>query len=545
MGFTQDGGKTSSIARTFPPLLEQQLADIEKTYAHMNVVIETGVDSPYLGGRCLARLLEMTQPLAEDTPEAGPRMLLLLSPAALSVLSIAFGTTLPSGLAILDESLQPSEELEFIQGRLIGIATTPRRFIDHIRRGNLSVRSVRTMVAMDMGLDLESGGLRYELRNFVHDTQFIATKLRRRCFCEFFTPDLSRLEPWDGQIFTRCQALARSVWDRLPWPVGFRLSADPSPQDVTDILYSAGAVACDHLVICGSAEDKMEVSIRLRRQAPPLDASVVDFDAVLSSLYNPRPGQRLDIVTYGLPLEECSQMLRQSLSWPAVLIGATCILPDFVRGEILETKETLLMNNEIKSTPTDLDVLTGKIQLLAGKTRADANPEELDQLKKLIKKNVPFALRGYFMAYLLRELLAATDSTRPRGKAPRTPQPERERQPRAPRQPKTQGPAPQPQKSTADATEANTEPKPERVIPEGAKTLYLNIGKMKRLYAKELSQLLQAELGVTRDDIYSIRIHDKYSFITMSEENCEKAIEKLNGMDIKGRTAAVSYSNKE
>ncbi len=68
---------------------------------------------------------------------------------------------------------------------------------------------------------------------------------------------------------------------------------------------------------------------------------------------------------------------------------------------------------------------------------------------------------------------------------------------------------------------------------------------MKRLYAKELSQLLQTELEITREDIYSIRIHDKYSFISMSEENCEKAIAKLNGVDIKGRTASISYSNKE
>jgi hypothetical protein len=68
---------------------------------------------------------------------------------------------------------------------------------------------------------------------------------------------------------------------------------------------------------------------------------------------------------------------------------------------------------------------------------------------------------------------------------------------------------------------------------------------MKRLYAKELSLLLQKELEITREDIFSLRIHDKYSFISMTEENCEKAIAKLNGMDIKGRTAAVSYSNKE
>ena len=56
---------------------------------------------------------------------------------------------------------------------------------------------------------------------------------------------------------------------------------------------------------------------------------------------------------------------------------------------------------------------------------------------------------------------------------------------------------------------------------------------------------LQDELGITRDYIYSIRIHDKYSFISMSEENCEKAIAQLNGKEIKGRTAAVNYSNKE
>ena len=67
---------------------------------------------------------------------------------------------------------------------------------------------------------------------------------------------------------------------------------------------------------------------------------------------------------------------------------------------------------------------------------------------------------------------------------------------------------------------------------------------MKHLYAKTLSQILQNELGITRDDIYSIRIHDKYSFITMSEENCNKAIEVLNGKEINGRVCQVNYSNR-
>ena len=94
------------------------------------------------------------------------------------------------------------------------------------------------------------------------------------------------------------------------------------------------------------------------------------------------------------------------------------------------------------------------------------------------------------------------------------------------------------------APEKKEEVKKERAIPENAKTLYLNVGKMKHLYGKDLSKLLQSELGITRDDIYSLRVHDKYSFITMSEENCNKAIEKLSGKDINGRVAQLSFSNK-
>ncbi len=67
---------------------------------------------------------------------------------------------------------------------------------------------------------------------------------------------------------------------------------------------------------------------------------------------------------------------------------------------------------------------------------------------------------------------------------------------------------------------------------------------MKHLYGKDLSKLLQSELGIKRDDIYSLRVHDKYSFITMSEENCNKAIEVLNGKDINGRVAQLSFSTK-
>ncbi len=191
------------------------------------------------------------------------------------------------------------------------------------------------------------------------------------------------------------------------------------------------------------------------------------------------------------------------------------------------------MANDNKSNASEEDLLIGTIQVLAGKTKADPNPEELEKLKRLIKKNVPFTLRSYFMAYLLREMLNAN--------SPKT----RTAAPAAQRAPSPKQAAKTPQAETKKQERPAPKRREEKPLPEGAKTLYLNIGKMKRLYAKELSLLLQKELEITREDIFSLRIHDKYSFISMTEENCEKAIAKLNGMDIKGRTAAVSYSNKE
>jgi len=185
------------------------------------------------------------------------------------------------------------------------------------------------------------------------------------------------------------------------------------------------------------------------------------------------------------------------------------------------------MNTEKKAIPGSDEVIAGKIQMLVAKLAVDSNPEELESLRKLFKKYVPFHRRGYFTAYLLRELLS---DKKPSGNQKSA----------AAQTPKSNEAAEKPQRPKRQSTRN----KPVD-IPEGARTLYLNIGKMRRLYAKELSQILQDKLGISRDEIFSIRVHDKYSFITLSQEHAEKAIEALNGMDIRGRTATITYSNKE
>ena len=192
---------------------------------------------------------------------------------------------------------------------------------------------------------------------------------------------------------------------------------------------------------------------------------------------------------------------------------------------------------ESEKTVISQEVLKETIDRIMGKLNSCENPDEIEAIRKTIKQNVPFTRRGYFSALLLEELLKA-----PQQKGERRERKEKKdvREPREPREPKKEAPvADKPQTDDAAAPE-----KKERALPEGAKTLYLNVGKMKHLYAKNLSLMLQKELGITRDDIYSLRVHDKYSFITMSEENCEKAIAAFNGKDINGREAQINYSNK-
>jgi len=192
-----------------------------------------------------------------------------------------------------------------------------------------------------------------------------------------------------------------------------------------------------------------------------------------------------------------------------------------------------------KENLIDSDVLAGKIQLIVSRIKSDSNPEELDRLKKIYKKNVPFSLRGYFTAYLLREAEGKAERRNDRARD----QKKRDKDQKSQRVEKRaeKRPAAPVKKENAEARE---ERKP-RVIPEGAKTLYVNLGKMGRIYARDLINLLMDGTGITKDDIFSIKVHDKYSFVTMSEDNCNKAIAALLGKDVNGRTVQINISNRD
>ena len=125
-----------------------------------------------------------------------------------------------------------------------------------------------------------------------------------------------------------------------------------------------------------------------------------------------------------------------------------------------------------------------------------ANPDDIAEYRKIFKKNVPIFLRSYFAAKLLME---------------------------------SQG------KSF----------KPVRRVPaENMKTLFVSIGRRRKVHPRDLLKLFQKSLDVKSTQIGPIKVLDNYSFIDLEESLSKKAVEIMNGMEYRGRKISVDFAKK-
>ena len=145
-----------------------------------------------------------------------------------------------------------------------------------------------------------------------------------------------------------------------------------------------------------------------------------------------------------------------------------------------------------------------KIRELVAQMKLYNNPQELEDLKKLIKKNVPFTMRGYLLAYLY-----VTRS----GNTQRPARPERK-------------PAQKP-------------------AVENATSFYINIGKVSKGSAKDLVDFICEKTGLNSEDILSVAYKQNYSFVYISNDKKEGIIEAINGQTYKGRKVKMNYSKEK
>lgn len=162
-----------------------------------------------------------------------------------------------------------------------------------------------------------------------------------------------------------------------------------------------------------------------------------------------------------------------------------------IRRLFICSKETLVVSSK---EPFELDLPSLKVVVdeLQRRLKEEEDPGEMEQYRKAFRKLVPFFMRSYVAGYLLRQLAA-------QGRIRR--------------------------KMTT-------------------KTLFLSIGKNRRVYPRDLIQLLFAAGQVSKGDIGDIKILDNYSFVEIDEKIASDVISRLDGIQYRGRHLTVNFAKK-
>lgn len=153
----------------------------------------------------------------------------------------------------------------------------------------------------------------------------------------------------------------------------------------------------------------------------------------------------------------------------------------------------------------------------------EADPEEMNAYRRFIKRNVSVFTRGYFTAYLLREI-ARRDGFRGEPRRVRSNDSREESRPEpADNEPQTEG----------------------NVPPEKRQTLFVSVGKNRRVYPKDFLALFTELDTVEGDKIGQIKILDNYSFVEVDEEIADEIIQAFDGYEYRGRKLTVNYARNK
>lgn len=144
--------------------------------------------------------------------------------------------------------------------------------------------------------------------------------------------------------------------------------------------------------------------------------------------------------------------------------------------------------------PFELDLPSLKVVVdeLQRRIKEEEDPTELEAYRKAFQKLVPFFMRSYLGGYLLRQVAAKGGIRR----------------------------------------KMNTT------------TLFMSIGKNRRVYPRDLVQLLFAAGQVSKADIGDIKILDNYSFVEVEESLAPDVIGRLDGIQYRGRHLTVNFAKK-
>ncbi|MBR2282261.1 MAG: DbpA RNA binding domain-containing protein [Spirochaetales bacterium] len=167
------------------------------------------------------------------------------------------------------------------------------------------------------------------------------------------------------------------------------------------------------------------------------------------------------------------------------------------------------------------DIRGQKIKELVEEMKLYNNPQELEDMRKLMRKNVPLMMRGYLLAYLYVKSNATAKTARPA------------REQRADRPERT---------ALTERPERKQQPKPGL---ENAVSFYINVGKASKGSAHEMVDFICEKTGLSSEDILSVAYKQNYSFVYISKDKAEGIIEAVTGQTYKGRKVKMNYSKEK
>ena len=178
----------------------------------------------------------------------------------------------------------------------------------------------------------------------------------------------------------------------------------------------------------------------------------------------------------------------------------------------------------VKHTPAlNEEQITAFLKEAVETVKTEEDPDVLNAYRKIFRKNVPFTLRSYIAAYLIKEF---EGSAFPRSK------------PYSRR--------PNPRFGDRSRGYVSDRPPVERPMlePSESVSIFMSVGRSRRVFPRDIITLLIQNADISRERIGDIRILDNYSFVQVMNEDADKIIEKLNDFPYRGKNLSVSYSRK-
>ncbi len=488
----------------------------------------------------------------------------------------------PLLLALGDTDDVRREQRRLEKGAAVVVGTV-ERVIDHIRRGSLPFDSLETVL-----VEAPDGA---EREDFAKDAQFVFAKFPPRPQTVLFsrTPvgeqdELAAL--MHRPILVTPQDLASEAAVGGGEHLVIEVAAERKPQALARTILGRGISAA--LVLHSPRTDGEALARLLRRsllrvEAVPAATALVNRKKVFAAF------ARRELEAVLLPFPASGRVLPLELEElePSHVIyfdiapaartaavgrdgggklggtgrpGPTIIALESggQEREIGRLQEAIGVTMKTGEVPGDEEVLGSSIRRIVGRIRDDADPSELGRLRATIRRSVPFFMRSWFAAYLLKAHLPFEPApVQPAGRQPERLEEARRREPagrqqrEALREPAARGSRgargerPKGEARREGPGRQQAAPSTPVIGKPGFTQLFVSIGRNRRIFARELTDLFVEKLHLDAGEIGDVRVFDKYSFVDVTAGRAADAIAALSGTELKGRLITVNYAKKK